>query len=152
MNLLPAFGLGVVTGIRSMVGLAFFSDHANEEHSKNNPALKLLKMPQAAPILNTMAAGEVVMDKMPFMPNRTDAAPLLGRMAMGGLVGAAISKDNWVQGAVAGAVGALLSAYAIFHIRKALHEDRHIPNVVLGMVEDAIVLRMADAIVDYAVE
>jgi len=152
MNLLPAFGLGVVTGIRSMVGLAFFSDHANGEHAKKNPALQLLKMPQAAPILKTMAAGEVVMDKMPFMPNRTDAAPLLGRIAMGGLVGAAVSKDKWVQGAAAGAVGAALSAYAIFHIRKALHEDRHIPNVVLGMVEDAIVLRMADAIVDYAVE
>ncbi len=147
MNLLPAFGLGAVTGIRSMVGLALFSDHADEEREKHNPALRLLKMPQAAPILKVMAAGEVVMDKMPFAPDRTDAGPLIGRVVLGALVGAAISKDKWLQGGAVGALGALVSTYTFFHLRKALHDDRHIPNVVLGMVEDAIVLKVANTIV-----
>jgi len=147
MSLLSAFGLGAVTGVRSMVGLAFFSDHANEDREKNNPALNLLQMPQAAPILKVMAAGEVVMDKMPFAPDRTAAGPLIGRAVLGALVGAAISKDKWVQGGIAGAVGAVVSAYTIYHLRKALHNDRHIPNMVLGMVEDAVVMKVADAIV-----
>jgi uncharacterized membrane protein len=81
------------------------------------------------------------------MPARTDLVPLMGRAALGALVGAAVSKDKWIQGGVVGAIGAMASAYAAYHIRKALHDDRHIPNVVLGMVEDAIVLKAADAIV-----
>ncbi len=147
MSLLAAFGLGAVTGVRSMIGLAFFSDHANEDKQKNNPALTLLKMPQAAPIIKLMAAGEVVMDKMPFAPDRTAAGPLIGRAVLGALVGAAISKDKWVQGGIVGALGAIVAAYIAYHLRKTLHDDRHIPNVVLGMVEDAVVLKVADAIV-----
>ena len=150
MSLLAAFGLGAVTGVRSMIGLAFFSDRAegtSKKQAKDNPALALLRMPQAAPIIKVMAAGEVVMDKMPFMPARTDLVPLMGRAALGALVGAAISKDKWIQGGVVGALGAVISAYAAYHIRKTLHDDRHIPNVVLGMVEDAVVLKAADAIV-----
>lgn len=147
MSLLSAFGLGAVTGVRSMMGLAFFSEHANEDHEKNNPALTLLKMPQAAPIIKLMAAGEVVIDKMPFAPARTDAGPLIGRAVLGALAGAAISKDKWVQGGIVGALGAVAAAYLAYHLRKMLHDDRHIPNVVLGMVEDAVVLKVANAIV-----
>ena len=147
MSLLAAFGLGAVTGVRSMIGLAFFSDHANEDKEKNNPALTLLKLPQAAPIIKMMAAGEVVMDKLPFAPDRTDFGPLVGRAAIGALVGAAISKDKWIQGGVVGALGAIAAAYAAYHLRKALHDDRHVPNVVLGMVEDAIVMKVANTIV-----
>ena len=40
MNLLPAFGLGAMTGMRSMMALAFVSDHAEKEkRQKANPAL-----------------------------------------------------------------------------------------------------------------
>src|SRR5215217_7425835 len=123
-SLLPAFGLGAVTGVRSMIGLAFFSDRAentSQKQAKNNPALALLRMPQAAPIIKMMAAGEVVMDKLPFAPPRTDLVPLMGRAALGALVGAAVSKDKWIQGGVVGAIGAVASAYAAYHIRKALH-------------------------------
>src|SRR5262249_52404157 len=99
MNLLPAFGLGAITGMRSMMALAFVSDHAEKEkHHNDNPALHFLTLPQTATALKVMAAGEVVVDKMPFTPNRTDAAPLIGRVILGGLVGAAISKDKWIQG------------------------------------------------------
>ncbi len=152
MNLLPAFGLGAVTGIRSMMGLAFFSDHAKDEKKSwqgkdSNPALDLLKNPQVANLVKMMAAGEVVMDKLPLIPARTSAAPLIGRVVMGGLVGAAISKNKWIQGAAAGAVGALVATYAITYLRKTLHEDRHIPNVVLGIAEDALVVNAANAIV-----
>ena len=147
MNLIPAFGLGAVTGIRSMMGLAFFSDHADEMKDESNPALDFLKRPRVAALLKIMAAGEVVMDKLPFIPARTEAAPLIGRVVMGGLVGAAISKDKWIQGGVVGAGGALGATYAITYLRKILHDDRHIPNVVLGIAEDALVVKAADAIV-----
>ena len=148
MNLFPAFGLGAITGMRSMMALAFVSDQAKKEkHRNDNPALNFLTQPQVTTALKAMAAGEVIMDKMPFTPNRTDAAPLIGRLVLGGLVGAAISKDKWIQGGVVGALGALLATYTAFYIRKTLH-DRHIPNVVLGVAEDAIVAKAADTLVE----
>ncbi|MCA0457989.1 MAG: DUF4126 family protein [Chloroflexi bacterium] len=150
MNFLPAFGLGLVSGLRSMMGLAFFSDRAEAKttHKNDNPALALLKRPETAAALKFMAAGEVIMDKMPFMPARTEAVPLMGRLAMGAFVGAAISKKEWIQGAAAGAAGALVASYAAYSIRKLLHDEAHIPNVVLGIAEDAVVVKAADAIMN----
>ncbi len=150
MQFLPAFGLGFVSGLRSMMGLAFFSDRA-EEHavqSSDNPALALLKRPETAAALKFMAAGEVLMDKMPFMPARTDLLPLMGRLTMGAFVGAAISKKDWAQGAAVGAVGALTATYAAYIIRKTLNEEAHIPNLVLGVVEDVIVVNAANRIMN----
>ena len=151
MNFLPAFGLGAVNGLRSMMGLAFFSDRAEEKntHDSDNPALALLKRPETAAALKFMAAGEVLMDKMPFTPARTDLLPLMGRMVMGGLVGAAISKKDWMQGAAVGAAGALVATYAAYIVRKTLNEEAHIPNVVLGVVEDVIVVNAANTIMNH---
>lgn len=150
MNLLPAFGLGLISGLRSMMGLAFFSDRAEEKstHKSDNPALALLKRPETAAALKFMAAGEVLMDKMPFTPARTDLVPLMGRLAMGAFVGAAISKKDWAQGAAVGAAGALVATYTAYIIRKTLNEEAHIPNLVLGVVEDVVVVKAADSIMN----
>lgn len=150
MRFLPAFGLGLVTGLRSMMGLAFFSDRAEDKavHKNDNPALALLKRPETAAALKFMAAGELLMDKMPFAPARTEVAPLMGRVVVGAFVGAAISKKEWIQGAAVGAAGALVSTYVAYVIRKTLHEEAHIPNIVLGVVEDVIVVNAANRIMN----
>jgi len=123
MNLLPALGLGAVTGMRSMMGLAFFSDRAEEDKTNHdNPAMQFLSSPRTAALLKIFAMGEVLMDKLPFTPDRTDAAPLIGRVVLGGLVGAAVSKDNWIQGGAVGAIGALAATYAAHYISKSLHD------------------------------
>ena len=155
-NFLPALGLGAISGVRSMMGLAFFtnqtsgkSDKKRKQAAAENPAMNLLNMPQTATVLKVMAAGEMVMDKMPFIPARTDAVPLLGRVAMGGLVGAAVSKDKWIQGGIVGALGALVATFVVTYLRKTLNEEVHIPNVVLGIAEDALVTNAANAIVHH---
>jgi uncharacterized membrane protein len=150
MNLLPALGLGAVTGMRSMVALAFLSDRAEETKSRqDNPALNFLKTPHTAALLKIMAAGEVLMDKLPTTPDRTDVAPLIGRLVLGGLVGAAVSKDNWIQGGAVGAIGALATTYAAHYVRKSLHDEQQIPDVVLGVVEDTIAATAANSIVEH---
>ena len=151
-NLLPALGLGAVSGMRSMMALAFFSDHAEDKKDRNaaaNPALNFLRSPRTAALLKIAAGGEILMDKLPFMPARTDAAPLIGRVVIGGLVGAAVSKDKWVQGGVVGALGALVTTYAMYYIRKSLHDEQHIPDVILGVAEDALVVKAANTIVEH---
>jgi len=150
-NLLPAFGLGAISGMRSMMALAFFSDHAEDENhgSKANPALNFLRSPRTVALLKIAAGGEILMDKLPFTPARTDAAPLIGRMVMGGIAGAAVSKKQWMQGAVVGALGALVTTYAMYHLRKSLHDDQHIPDVILGVAEDALVVTAANTIVEH---
>jgi uncharacterized membrane protein len=150
MNLLPALGLGAVTGMRSMMGLAFFSDRAEEDKTNHdNPAMQFLSSPRTAALLKIFAMGEVLMDKLPFTPDRTDAAPLIGRVVLGGLVGAAVSKDNWIQGGAVGAIGALAATYAAHYIRKSLHDEQHIPDVLLGVAEDALVVGAANSIVEH---
>lgn len=147
-NLLPALGLGAVTGMRSMMALAFFSDRAEEDKGeRDNPALNFLRTPRTVALLKIFAAGEVIMDKMPFTPARTDLAPLMGRVVLGGLVGAAVSKDKWIQGGVVGALGALAASYVAYYIRKSLHDEQHIPDLLLGMAEDALVAKTANSIV-----
>jgi len=151
-NLLPALGLGAVSGMRSMVALAFFSDRAEDKKGHDyasNPALNFLRSPRTVAFLKIAAGGEMLMDKLPFMPARTDAAPLLGRVVIGGLVGAAVSKDKWMQGSVVGALGALVTTYVMYYIRKTLHEEQHIPDVILGVAEDALVVKAANTIVEY---
>jgi len=150
-NLLPALGLGIVSGMRSMMGLAFLSDKVHDATGETNPALALLKLPQTALLLKVMGTGEAIFDKTPFIPARTAALPLIGRAVCGAFVGAAVSKKYWREGAVVGAIGAIGSTYAAYTIRKALQDEAHIPNVVLGFVEDTMAASIAHRIVDQAV-
>ena len=151
MNLLPALGLGIVSGMRSMMGLAFLSDKVHDAQGESNPALALLKLPQTALLLKFMGTGEALFDKTPFVPDRTAAGPLIGRAVCGALVGAAVSKKDWKEGAVVGALGAIAATYAAYYIRKVLQDEAHIPNVVLGLVEDTLAAGTARRIVDQAI-
>ncbi|MGH9310283.1 MAG: DUF4126 domain-containing protein, partial [Vicinamibacterales bacterium] len=71
-----AGALGAVSGSRSMLAPALV---ARAHHAS-----------PAAPILALLAGGEMMADKMPFIPSRTDALPLAGRIVSGALAGAAV--------------------------------------------------------------
>lgn len=71
------------------------------------------------------AAGELVGDKTPVVPPRTDALPLLGRIGSGALVGAAVAtarQESAWPAAVVGAVAAGVSSVAMMRLRGALSE------------------------------
>src|SRR5262249_28281753 len=86
---------GAVTGVRSMTGPAIVSRSlASGLFSAGKSSFKWLGAKRTANTFGLLALGELVGDKLPFMPNRTNVAPLVGRLIGGGLCGAAICASN----------------------------------------------------------
>lgn len=119
--------LGAVTGMRSMAGPA---------------AVAFRYGGPLRAVAAALAAGEMAADKTPFVGNRIDAVPLGGRAVMGALVGGLIARDareNVAAGAALGAAAAVAMAHLAFHARRRLP----LPNVVAGLLEDAVVIASA---------
>jgi uncharacterized membrane protein len=151
--LLTAAGLGAIAGLRSMAAPALLSHEMAEEGHPHSGLERLLASDATARILAIMAGGEMVGDKLPFIPDRTTAVPLLGRAAMGFLTAAAYAsrrRQNVLLPALAGTAAALAATYAAFYIRKAAAEELKLPDRLLGLMEDALVVaasrRLAAAI------
>lgn len=93
-----------------------------------------------------LALGELVADKLPRVPNRTSAGPLLARLGMGGLVGAiaATAMDGpGVEGVMLAVVGALVGTFAGFMIRRDVVTNLGCPDWPIALTEDAIAILMA---------
>ncbi len=136
-------GLGVIAGMRSMAAPALLSNELSK-----TPALALAGSPlrylqhgAVATGLKLLAASELVGDKLPAAPDRIAAPALLARAASGALVGATIytaQKNSWAQGALLGAAAAVAGTYGSFYLRKLMNQ--YAPNVVSGVMEDALTL------------
>ena len=90
-----------------------------------------------------LAAGEFIADKLPFIPKRTEAGPLIARALTGGLAGAAISsgkKRSWQVGALLGIAGAIGAAYGAYHLRKQADQKLHLPDSAVAVLEDLLVV------------
>ena len=137
-----ASALGVVSGLRAMLAPALLS-YAGSQKSSGNLKNNFLASPKVSIILGMFAAGELIGDKLPFTPNRTEPQGLGGRIVSGAIVGgtlcAANKKSAWT-GAAAGALAAIAAAYAGQHIRQALAEKSGVPSAALGVVEDVIAI------------
>ena len=91
-----------------------------------------------------LAVGEMVADKLPFIPDRVRPGPLAARAVSGAIVGGVIAREdgaNVVAGAALGAAAAVAAAFAAYHLRR----QSPLPNVVNGMLEDALVFGLAAA-------
>ena len=132
--------MGAVAGMRSMSAPAMLGKVAK---AGLLPARKsrfnFLNNPKVAYPLMAVAVGELVADKLPFMPNRTQAPSLVARGITGAFTGAAIGsskKRSAVLGALIGAGAAIGASYAAYHLRRKAAEK--IPATVAGLIEDAV--------------
>ena len=92
--------------------------------------------------LRLFEIGEMFLDKL-SVPSRTSPPPLLGRMASGAFVGSALFASGGrraVTGGVLGAVSALIGAYAAERLRLRIAQQLGIPDPVVALLEDGIVL------------
>lgn len=91
--------------------------------------------------------GEMVADKLPFVPSRTTPGGLAPRL--GGAIYAvrsAIKRPTPAAYAVA-AVAAIATAFAASRARKMISERTDVPDVLVGLAEDAIVAGLTWAVV-----
>ncbi|HET9028881.1 MAG TPA: hypothetical protein VFN49_01780 [Candidatus Aquilonibacter sp.] len=124
--------LGATTGIRSTSG-TFAARWAQADRLPIGSAMAL--------------GGEMVADKLPFVPSRTTPGGLAPRL--GGAIYAvrsAIKRPTPAAYAVA-AVAAIATAFAASRARKMISERTDVPDVLVGLAEDAIVAGLTWAVV-----
>ncbi len=139
-DLMIAFGIGAVCGARSMLGPALVANVAAPLGAPaGNPTGGPFNPPGAGWLTLALAAGEMLADKAASIPARTTPLPLVGRVATGALSAAAWAppgdRRRW---AAAGMLGALTGTVALFHVRRLARQRLHVPNVALGLAEDAL--------------
>jgi uncharacterized membrane protein len=145
-TILRAAGIGAIAGLRSISAPAVVSRELvlSESTALEGSPLALLATPAAANVLQVLAAGEIVADKTPFVPDRTDLLPLLGRAGTGALAGASVAVaggSRALEGAFVGATAAVAATYAAYHLRRFLSRTLHIPDCLVAIAEDAVVVR-----------
>lgn len=135
--------MGAAAGMRSMSAPAIMSQLAQSGLAPlGHFPLDFLSRPATAKSMAVMAVGELIADKLPFMPKRTQAPALTARAISGGLSGAAVcslKKRSMLTGALVGAIAAVGATYAAYNLRKWADERFNVPDPLIAIVEDAVV-------------
>ncbi|AUX31872.1 MULTISPECIES: DUF4126 family protein [Sorangium] len=140
-----AAGLGLVTGMRSMLGVRILAASARRGafDGQRGSFWRALRSPVAQRALSVLAGGELLFDKLPSTPSRLAPGPLGARLVIGAVLGAAVGtqspdKNMRVAGAVIGATAAAIGALAGNRARAWLDRGTRIPGPVAAAAEDAI--------------
>ena len=126
MNYSGAAVIGAVSGLRSFSAPAIITSRLGSD--------------RAAHIVEALAITELIADKLPFMPDRTQAGSLVFRALSGAACGYAIAYkekgsdgQKWMSAFVGGSA-ALAASYIGFQFRKKVK----LPGVVAALLEDAV--------------
>ena len=142
---LSAATLGFVAGLRSQVpisALARAAKNGDFADQADGP-LQYLHSPWTSPVTDVMAVGEMVADKLPFIPSRIKPLPLAGRGFIGGVAGAAIFKNahkSIPMGLLIGVAAATAGSFAGYHARSFLTKRTGLPDLVFAVAEDALAI------------
>ncbi len=136
--------LGVVTGLRSMMAPAVvcWGVHFGWLSLTHSP-LFFLSSRISLVVFTLLALGELIGDKLPMTPNRTEVFPVLARAVAGALGGAAlvITAGAWLlSGIVVGALGAVIGTFAGYHVRRALTRNAGLADLPVALFEDLVAI------------
>jgi uncharacterized membrane protein len=139
---IKAVGMGIIAGMRSLAAPALVSNHLahNPPEGIARTPLRVLAYPKTAAVLKALALGEMIADKLPMIPARVSPAPLIARATSGAICGASLFAAEDKQpalGGLAGALAAIASAYAFYHLRRSIGQQSGAPDFALGLAEDA---------------
>ena len=131
--------IGAATGLRSQMGMAVL---LNRTPRAQLPPL--LRHRAAGPIAVAAALAELVVDKLPSTPARTQARGLVPRIALGGLSAGVLARNAGASITASAAVGAgtaVSAAFAGMAAREAL--AKRLPPVAAALVEDLVAVSLA---------
>lgn len=142
--LVLAFGIGVVTGLRSLTAPAVvaWAAYFGLLDLSSSP-LSFMGSVWAVGIFTLAALGEFVADKLPRTPARTQALSLIFRIVMGLLTGACFGIAGGVSpwlAALMGAIGAIASAFGGYQARVGLVRALQTRDFTVAIVEDLIAI------------
>jgi uncharacterized membrane protein len=142
-----AIGIGIVAGLRSMTAPAAVSWAARVRwlHLEGTSLAFVGSWP-AAVLFTVLALAELVADKLPTTPNRTNPGPLAGRIVLGGFAAACLTVaggHSWLPGALAGGLGALIGAFGGYHLRKRLVIRFGVRDLEVALFEDVLAVGLA---------
>jgi uncharacterized membrane protein len=139
--LLLAFFVGALTGLRSFTPAAVTAWAAHLGWLTLHGTLALIAAVPSVATLTLLAAGELVADKMSWIPNRTSIPGLVARIIMGKLTGACVAaaggQSIWVGG-VCGAVGGIVGAFGGYYARTRSVTALGKPDFHIALIEDFI--------------
>lgn len=140
VTLLCAFLIGCVCGLRSMTAPAVvaWGAHLGWLHLQAS-LLAFFNNQISLAIFSVFAIGELIADKLPFIPARTQAGPLAVRVIFGAMCGAALCISAAISpllGALLGAVGGVTGAFAGYNYRRTFAVMA--PDLVLALLEDLV--------------
>jgi uncharacterized membrane protein len=149
MNYVFAFALGIgfAAGLRSLTppAVVAWAAHFGWLNLTNSP-LAFMGSTIAMVIFSLLAVVEWIVDLLPSTPKRTAPVPLTARIIMGGLCGACVywaGSQGLGLGAILGAVGGLIGAFAGYEIRKRLVSALNIKDVFIALIGDLVTIGLA---------
>ena len=100
--------------------------------------LAFLHHPVSLVVFTLLAIGELLADKLPFIPRRTMVGPLVVRVVSGALCCAAWAW--WFPSVLMGGIGGIASAFAGYYFRRWLTVCRGLPDLPVALAEDAVAI------------
>lgn len=142
-----AFGIGFTAGLRSLTppAIVAWAAHLGWLNLTNTP-LAFMGSIITVVILSLLALFELFLDLQPSTPKRTAPAPLIARIGTGGLCGASVcagAHQSLIVGAILGAVGGIIGAFAGYEIRKKLVGALNIKDRFVALLEDLLTIGLA---------
>jgi uncharacterized membrane protein len=137
-----AVGIGAVAGLRPLAAPAVLAWASKRRWIRmgNSPFARIISA-QASKTIIDLALSELIADKLPFTPSRLKPGPFAARILSGAVCGATIYgvvKRPLEQGAVLGGLGAIVGAFAGYHMRRNLSGDT--PELGVAILEDALAI------------
>jgi uncharacterized membrane protein len=147
MLLVAALVLGITAGLRSMTPLAVVAWMARGRWpAVGDSAVSFMAATATAPIFIALAIAELIGDKLPFIPSRLSAVPLMTRLLSGALCGAvlcAAARESLAAGAIVGGIGGLVGSFGGYYARRNLVARLKLPDIAIALTEDVVAIGLA---------
>ena len=143
MALVFAFLIGFFAGLRSLTGPAVTAWAAYLGWLKLDRPLSLIGSLPSVVVFSLLAVVELVVDKLPSTPSRTQPMGLIARIVTGALTGACVAVAGGqaaIAGALLGVAGGVFGCFGGYQARKTLVKRLGTPDIYVALIEDIIAI------------